>query len=171
MIRRSKTDHAGKGFEREVSAVADRSPLCPVELFKKFVSMDTEAWEMARANNETLGAAHTMRTGRKMIAAHDIAEFWKVEGTKKRGRKFQYATHSLRAGGATAMLLNGVGQKVVMTLGRWRSDAFLAYHKGGRSNDGSRRKDAREKCQTHGMVAGGEPVESTNRQEIQGPDP
>ena len=36
-------------------------------------------------------------------------------------------SHSLRAGGAMAMYLNGVGITVIKKLGRWASDAFLMY--------------------------------------------
>ena len=84
-IRRSKTDQAGKGFEREMNAAVERNALCPIKLFEKFASMDTTAWEAARANNETLGATHTTTAGRITIAAHDIENSREVEG-KKAGR-------------------------------------------------------------------------------------
>ena len=35
--------------------------------------------------------------------------------------------HSLRAGGATAMYINGLSRETIMKLGRWKSDAVLRY--------------------------------------------
>ena len=35
--------------------------------------------------------------------------------------------HSLRAGGATALYVNGVSRETIMKLGRWKSDAALRY--------------------------------------------
>ena len=39
----------------------------------------------------------------------------------------QVSSHSLRAGGATALHLNGVDAKTIQILGRWSSDTFLTY--------------------------------------------
>ena len=38
-----------------------------------------------------------------------------------------YAGHSFRIGAATAAHLNGVEDSTIMTLGRWKSDAYLRY--------------------------------------------
>jgi len=37
------------------------------------------------------------------------------------------SSHSLRAGGATALHLNGVPAKTIQIIGRWSSDTFLTY--------------------------------------------
>ena len=37
------------------------------------------------------------------------------------------STHSLRAGGAMAMHLNGIDTKTIQKMGRWRSETFLMY--------------------------------------------
>ncbi len=37
------------------------------------------------------------------------------------------SSHSLRAGGATALHLNGYDTKTIQILGRWSSDTFLTY--------------------------------------------
>jgi hypothetical protein len=37
------------------------------------------------------------------------------------------SSHSLRAGGATALHLNGFDSKTIQILGRWSSDTFLTY--------------------------------------------
>jgi hypothetical protein len=39
----------------------------------------------------------------------------------------QISSHSLRAGGATALHLNGYDAKTIQLLGRWSSDTFLTY--------------------------------------------
>jgi hypothetical protein len=36
-------------------------------------------------------------------------------------------SHSLRAGGAMAMYLNGVSHNTIKKMGRWKSDTFLMY--------------------------------------------
>lgn len=37
------------------------------------------------------------------------------------------SSHSLRAGGATAMHLNGISDRTIQKMGRWSSDTFLIY--------------------------------------------
>jgi hypothetical protein len=37
------------------------------------------------------------------------------------------SSHSLRAGGATALHLSGCDAKTIQILGRWSSDTFLTY--------------------------------------------
>lgn len=39
----------------------------------------------------------------------------------------QFATHSLRRGGATAMFLGGTKDLTVQLFGRWRSNAYKVY--------------------------------------------
>ena len=40
---------------------------------------------------------------------------------------FSFATHSLRIGGACALLANGASEALIRLMGRWRSLAFLDY--------------------------------------------
>ena len=42
-------------------------------------------------------------------------------------RASQVSSHSLRAGGATAMHINGVPDITIQKMGRWSSDTFLIY--------------------------------------------
>ena len=42
-------------------------------------------------------------------------------------QRLKLTPHSFRAGGATALLMSGVDHTVVMTLGRWKSNAFTRY--------------------------------------------
>ena len=42
-------------------------------------------------------------------------------------RPSDVSSHSLRAGGATAMHLNGIPDSTIQKLGRWSSDTFLIY--------------------------------------------
>ena len=37
------------------------------------------------------------------------------------------SSHSLRAGGAMAMFLNGISDTTIKKIGRWSSDTFLTY--------------------------------------------
>ena len=39
----------------------------------------------------------------------------------------QYGTHSFRIGAATTAALKGIPAEQIMTMGRWRSDAYLRY--------------------------------------------
>ena len=39
----------------------------------------------------------------------------------------EVSSHSLRAGGATAMHLNGISDRTIQKMGRWSSDTFLIY--------------------------------------------
>ena len=39
----------------------------------------------------------------------------------------EYAGHSFRIGAATVAHLNGLDDSTIMTLGRWKSEAYLRY--------------------------------------------
>ena len=134
-IRNSKTDRNGAGFTRIFEEVREKdgghSDLCPVRLMRMYVNMDREAWVEAEEGNLTLGEVHTrglgVRRKWRTINMKTVADFVSAEGSKIEGQQ-KVTSHSLRAGGASALLASGrVDHATIMTLGRWRSTSFLRY--------------------------------------------
>jgi len=68
----------------------------------------------------------------KVLRSNDINTAVKsavvAVGLEKRGfTRASVSSHSLRAGGAMAMHLNGVSRDTIRKMGRWSSDTFLMY--------------------------------------------
>ena len=96
-----------------------------------YVNMDRDAWVEAERENLTLGEVHTrgpgVRRKWRTINVKTVADFVSAEGSKIEGQQ-KVTPHSLRAGGASALLAIGrVDHATIMTLGRWRSTSFLRY--------------------------------------------
>ena len=110
VIRQSKTDQAGAGITRAL--VETKSNLCPVrfmESFLKFGNMKTEEpifgkFLRLRLEGELKAAAIGNNVDPRIIG-----------------------THSLRAGGATALYIKGVSVLLIQRFGRWKSASFLRY--------------------------------------------
>ena len=111
-VKRSKTDQRGEGLSRTLAA--NRSPSCPVvAMSQHLVNMnwepEGERYIFPPNLREKLGNVIKW-------AAHNLDE-----------DPDMYNTHSLRAGGATALYTQGVQLGVIQRWGRWRSNAFHDY--------------------------------------------
>ena len=134
-IRSSKTDQVGEGFSRVFrrsrALDGDATVICPVRLLKKFVGMDPQAWTEAISEKKSLGEVHSLGEGRKAgwrpLKKSQVSSFIIDEGKKAKGQP-EVTAHSLRAGGACALIASGVvSHASIMLLGRWKSGAFLRY--------------------------------------------
>ena len=132
-IRKSKTDQRGEGFARLFGQSGD-AILCPVHIMKTYVLMDATAWIQATDRRKTpLCRLHTLGMGlqRKWLPIFNnhVKNFIlkTVKESSVLPPRLKLTPHSFRAGGATALLMSGVDHTVVMTLGRWKSNAFTRY--------------------------------------------
>lgn len=103
--------------------------LCPV---KALIHHVTYLWHHTRDLNTKLGTYFVPPQTPRQIASADISRAIKrtivTLGLPRQGLTPQLVgSHSLRAGGAMAMYLNGIPHDTIRKLGRWQSDTFLMY--------------------------------------------
>lgn len=94
--------------------------LCPVLaaqwIFKAAQSVGTRADMPALSTSLTTG-----------ITANDVSTAIKTAAIRTSQDPSRFSTHSIRIGGATALLNAGADRLVIKLLGRWLSNAFEAY--------------------------------------------
>jgi site-specific recombinase XerD len=112
-LRRSKTDHSGRG--QEVFIDASGGDTCPVGILRRFLS-----WREAGS-----GLLFRSRTGAAMTTAAITALCRRAVAAA--GCLERVSSHSLRIGGATAAVEGGMTVEQVMTIGGWRSNAVHRY--------------------------------------------
>ena len=110
-LRGSKTDRSHRGFRLAVTRTNTR--ICPVVALHRSLmhcgapTNPDHLW-FPRTTSAALG---------RLIKL--ISKSLKLEGN--------YNTHSLRAGAATSLLLAGAPPRVIMLMGRWKSEAYRRY--------------------------------------------
>lgn len=118
-IRTSKTDQVGQGAIRRHGR-SGSTKLCPV----------LAAWNLVQSARHN-GIPVTSPISTYKNEADKVCNISpsKVSIFLRRGMSAtsKFAPHSLRIGGATAMLQAGCTDIEIKTFGRWQSDAFLAY--------------------------------------------
>ena len=102
--------------------------VCPVDLLLKLV---TELLKDG-ASSDTLLCAYNMNGTWCHIADKDITALVKWIAKKSNMHKKGFplnriGSHSLRAGGAMALKLNGIDTVLIKKYGRWTSDTFITY--------------------------------------------
>lgn len=120
----SKTDQAGEGAWVFLAPCTDEQQLCPVQALLRLRAMYEEAGvsvtdgavfrphlKAPRALSKTTVAVRV----RKGLEAVGVAD-WQL-----------YAAHSLRRGGATWAVRQGIPVRQVMVMGRWKSDVIREY--------------------------------------------
>jgi hypothetical protein len=114
MIEVSKTDQDRRGCTR--TAHASGGELCVVEAYKRLRRMRGRAWDSFGPLREAPGGW--------------VASRGTISDTLKRAAKelnfpeSDFATHSLRIGGATALSAAGVPYEEVRLFGRWISGCW-----------------------------------------------
>jgi len=110
---------------------ATSSPICPIKAIIRRVSNITSSpnhtsdtiigthFSTKHPTGYTVNARQITSTLRKAATALHL-EHQGIPATL-------ISSHSLRAGGATALHLNGYDAKTIQILGRWSSDTFLTY--------------------------------------------
>lgn len=119
LLEVSKTDQARRGCTRTVHASGEAGGLCVVEAYKMLRRLH--------------GAGHKPEGPLLQTPGGWIASRTAVSDTIKKAAKElncepgDYATHSLRIGGATALFCSGVSHEEVRRFGRWASDCWRRY--------------------------------------------
>ncbi len=152
-LRKSKTDQQGKGMK--VYLFKTGGKVCPVKSMRWCLKENRKKGTWERAFQEKGGSPLKYRT---LLGFIRKAMNWL--GLRKK----EYATHSLRMGGATSLAIIGVPPWVIMKLGRWRSLAYQVYtkvpldclRKATTAMAGLREEDFKK----HGMIGGLNPEEA-----------
>jgi len=122
-FRSSKTDQPGAGTARSLYK-SGCDWLYPVGA----------AWELVRSNEtaslspEQAFCSYKTSDGQ----AHQVSSDAVNKAIKRAATRLgldprQYASHSLRRGGATALFLGGAKDLTIQRFGRWKSDAYKIY--------------------------------------------
>lgn len=61
------------------------------------------------------------------VTAHEVSQVIKADARMTNQDPDRFSTHSIRVGGATALLNAGADQLIIKLLGRWLSSAFEDY--------------------------------------------
>ena len=109
LIRQSKTDQAGYGITRALMETGEK--ICPVREMRRWLE------KLTTGERPMFGAGLRLRLEGKMKAV-----------AAANGVNPQIiGTHSLRAGGATALYIRGISIILIQRFGRWKSSSFLRY--------------------------------------------
>mmetsp|Transcript_27613 Transcript_27613/g.66372 ORF Transcript_27613/g.66372 Transcript_27613/m.66372 type:complete len:359 (+) Transcript_27613:1217-2293(+) len=126
-IDNQKNGKRGSVIHHEATA----SPICPI---KAIIRRVTNITSSPNHTPDTIIGTHFNTkhpTGYTVNARQITATLRKAAKTLNLERQGIPAelisSHSLRAGGATALHLNGYDTKTIQILGRWSSDTFLTY--------------------------------------------
>ncbi len=115
---RSKTDQAGEGAWVFLAACTSDLQLCPVRALCRLAAL---------TNAEGPVFAATPSAGRPMSKTTVGVRLKKALAAAGVAGADKYAAHSLRRGGATYACHKGIPLRMVMMMGRWRSDVVRQY--------------------------------------------
>ncbi len=115
-IRGSKTDVFRAGTR--VVVYATGTLFCPVKLMARY---------LAGTRTQPLGSPLFTRMDGRYVTRDHVNRLIKSMATAAGFEPRRFSTHSMRAGGATTLSLLGYPPAVIQQLGRWTSDAYLAY--------------------------------------------
>jgi hypothetical protein len=124
LIPYSKTDALGVGVELDLDADVG-NPLCPVEAFNRLRLLAPRRFHTRQASKQlfALEDGSTLTKGR----VHAVL---KSAGARLGYDPKDFTSHSLRAGGASAMFHNGFSVDEIKKRGRWVSDTWKIYVQG-----------------------------------------
>ena len=108
---------------------AQGGPICPVAALARRVHA---AYQLDPSGNANLGTAINRKGNKNVVSDRDInvAVRWVTmkDGLFEKGySQLRVSSHSLRAGGAIALKLNGEADSTIEIMGRWSSDTFITY--------------------------------------------
>lgn len=114
-FRGSKTDQDGHGIVRSLNP-----RLCPVYgavlLLQHAASIGLQPCDPICSTSQA-----------NVLRAEAMLKLIRSAATATRDAPKCFSCHSLRSGGATALLASGVDSTIVMMHGRWRSDVYQRY--------------------------------------------
>ena len=111
-IARSKTDQAGTGVYRSLTAGGGK--VCVVKTLLRWANIND--WDPD--SKEKVFGSNILK-----ILGRTLERISAVKGLPTR----LYTTHCLRAGGETQLYLSGAALDITQRFGRWISPCFLAY--------------------------------------------
>ena len=114
-VRSSKTSRKGENVEFLPVVVAEDKDVCAVKWLKKFI----------KRYPKSQGEALFSLSGEAPSYSKFLLEFKKL--LRKAKIEGNFATHSLRRGGATHMSMSGCTIAEVKDRGRWKSDCVFKY--------------------------------------------
>ncbi len=128
-LRGSKTDPHNLGREF-VFLSSPGSPLCPVYWLVKYFAASRGALASGPAFvhcSRSPVSSRARRSGPPFVTAADVRKALKDVASRLGQDASRVSAHSLRIGGAMALVEAGIPLDDIRILGRWRSDAFLQY--------------------------------------------
>lgn len=124
-VPRSKTDQAGQGAWVFIASCPEESLMCPVAALRSLKALADHGGQQVASGGFVFTGGLGGRAGlakttvavrlRKALQAVGVSD-WDL-----------YAAHSLRRGGATWAMRQGVSWRRVQVMGRWRSDVVREY--------------------------------------------
>ena len=124
LIPYSKTDALGVGVELEID-IDEGNPLCPVEAFNRLRRLAPNRFGPARDQRYLFTTSNGLVLRKARVQALLKASAQRAGFDPK-----DFTSHSLRAGGASAMYHNGYGIDAIKRRGRWVSDVWKIYVQG-----------------------------------------
>ena len=118
----AKNDWMGQGTSANIYADEDGHPLCVVRLFNLM--------RAAKPSHLTTGNSGThvfTLTSGKVLHRDKVEEMLRQAAQQLKVPASMVSTHSLRAGGATAMWAAGYSVEEIQRRGRWASQCFRIY--------------------------------------------
>jgi hypothetical protein len=115
----AKTNQYGRE-ERRFQHRSGHSTLCPVKAVRWILRAATA---LRTRDNEP---ALSLGSGRG-ITSSEVTKIIKAGAAADGQDPEKFSTHSVRVGGATALLNNGADRLVIKLLGRWLSNSFEPY--------------------------------------------
>ena len=114
-FRGSKTDREMKGTFRTLGR-SSCVELCPVRAVGRLL-----AYHWSSAETCKLAKLH------EVITSTEVTKWIKLAAEVHKLDKSRYASHSVRAGGATALYKGGADLLLIQYFGRWTSEAYRVY--------------------------------------------
>jgi integrase len=113
----TKTDRTGDDDDDTIIEGCRNKSICPVQLFNRYMSKR----RLMKVNSESLFILNEKPINYSIINKI-VKEIASAMGINK-----GISGHSIRIGGATRAALVGISEMDIMTIGRWKSDAFRRY--------------------------------------------
>ena len=117
-IGRSKGDQFGAGARTTVAAADNDEDMCLVRAVRHMRSRFPKQGKDPAAFEEAPG---------KTLQYHTMTKLLRRVAVKLKMNKSWVGTHSLRAGGASALSRQGAPPWLIKAIGRWKSDAYEGY--------------------------------------------
>ncbi|KAE8875976.1 hypothetical protein PF005_g27289 [Phytophthora fragariae] len=118
-FRGSKNDQMGCGTTRRLGR-SGHDTLCPV---RAALGLKHHAASIGSTSDHML----CLVSRDQLLGADTVAKVLRQAAAPMGADSAKFSCHSLRCGGATALLSSGVDSTLVMLHGRWRSDVFQRY--------------------------------------------